>query len=231
MTELVPTADIERIVDAERHTNLHIARLVAGTVNVLHSHRCVAETPDLRDCRFSRALDAGVQAPDPEDADDAAFLNGHPCTVYVTPAGALRVGEAWVTEPAHVRALATATHRIRDGRAVCDGDATARCHWWPDPAVCDYEQFPCGHDYIDHGECWIIQWLDAGALDDTATGNAPDRYNPDLLGGFPDGLITWTWEDDYVTWDYDTAREDLLAVADAAVATILFAPDHNEQEQ
>ena len=217
MTTLVPAADIEQIVDAPRDAHQHVARLVGGVVYIMHSKKCVATTADLRDCRFSRALDDGVQA-DADDADDVDFLAGHPCSVYVTSDGRLRVGERWITEPAHVRALAYATHRIHDGRAVCDGESTARCHWWPDPADCDHEQFPCGHDYIDHGECWIIQWIDGGALEDSATGNAEDRYDPDLPGGFPDGPIMWTWEVDYVTWEYDTARDDFIAIADAAVA-------------
>lgn len=62
MSDLVPAEDIEGIVGVPRHPLLHIARAVSveQRVYVLHSKRCLDETPDLRTCPFSRALDNGI---------------------------------------------------------------------------------------------------------------------------------------------------------------------------
>lgn len=59
MTELVPTHEIEAIVGARRRADLHIGRAVSAERQfyILHSHQCLSSTTDLRDCRFSRALD------------------------------------------------------------------------------------------------------------------------------------------------------------------------------
>lgn len=62
MTDLVPAEDIERIVGIERHLTRHYARAVSAeqTVYILHSRDCRDLGDDLRDCRFSRALDKGI---------------------------------------------------------------------------------------------------------------------------------------------------------------------------
>lgn len=59
MTDLVPADQIEKIVGATRHKTAHIGRLVSAedTVYILHSHECRDSGIDLRECRFSRALD------------------------------------------------------------------------------------------------------------------------------------------------------------------------------
>lgn len=62
MTDLVPAADIERIVGAKRHPTKHIARAVNAetTVYILHSRECLGSGIDLRECEFSLALDNGI---------------------------------------------------------------------------------------------------------------------------------------------------------------------------
>ncbi|ATN90875.1 hypothetical protein SEA_LYSIDIOUS_70 [Gordonia phage Lysidious] len=63
MTDLVPAADIERIVGTPRHDTKHLARAVSATqtVFILHSRECIDSGIDLRRCRYSRALDHGIQ--------------------------------------------------------------------------------------------------------------------------------------------------------------------------
>lgn len=68
MTDLVPAEDIERIVGTERRYQAHYGRAVSAeqAVYILHSKRCLASGTDLRDCRFSVALDRGI---DPKSWD------------------------------------------------------------------------------------------------------------------------------------------------------------------
>lgn len=63
MTDLVPAEDIERIVGVQRHPTQHYARAVSAeqTVYILHSHECLASGIDLRECRYSLALDNGIR--------------------------------------------------------------------------------------------------------------------------------------------------------------------------
>ncbi|WP_439030252.1 hypothetical protein [Gordonia terrae] len=63
MTDLVPSAEIERIVGVPRHDTKHLARAVSATqtVFVLHSRECLDSGIDLRVCRYSLALDRGIQ--------------------------------------------------------------------------------------------------------------------------------------------------------------------------
>jgi hypothetical protein len=62
VSELVPTEDIEAIVGAKRDYELHLGRAVSaeGRVYVLHSQRCLLGHEDLRQCRYSLALDKGI---------------------------------------------------------------------------------------------------------------------------------------------------------------------------
>lgn len=62
MTDLVDPEEIETIVGAPRHETLHLGRLDTprGAVFILHSAECLAAGEDLRFCRFSIALDEGV---------------------------------------------------------------------------------------------------------------------------------------------------------------------------
>lgn len=62
MNARVSHTEIEAIVGHERHRQVHLARAVTEeqTVYILHSQHCKDSTPDLRDCRFSLALDRGI---------------------------------------------------------------------------------------------------------------------------------------------------------------------------
>jgi len=62
MTDLVPQEKIEDIVGASRDSVLHLGRAVSAEeiVYILHSHLCLKANADLRDCIFSKALDAGI---------------------------------------------------------------------------------------------------------------------------------------------------------------------------
>lgn len=62
MSDRVDPTRIERIVGARRHEHLHLARADSDTrlVYILHSYECVANNFDLRFCRWSQALDEGI---------------------------------------------------------------------------------------------------------------------------------------------------------------------------
>lgn len=90
-------------------------------------------------------------------------------------------------------------HRIEGGKFVCPGDENARCHRYPGDD-CDHENWPCGHEYVGHAECWVKAWVDAVNLSDSYDGGLIDMPIPDAE--FPDGDVIWTWEGDYVTFDY-----------------------------
>lgn len=62
MADRVPADQIETIVGTTRHRQAHYARAVSAerTVYILHSQRCLDSGIDLRDCRFSIALDQGI---------------------------------------------------------------------------------------------------------------------------------------------------------------------------
>lgn len=103
-------------------------------------------------------------------------------------------------QPEWVKYLPEARHSIRDERAVCEGDRGNRCHWYP---TCDdHESWPCGCDYVAHDECWMIPWLDAGTLVDTAFDSALEARDDDTLE-FPDGPIICEWDGEFVLWDYE----------------------------
>lgn len=87
-----------------------------------------------------------------------------------------------------------ATHRIRDGRFICDGDENSRCHQYPGDE-CEHEGWPCGHEYRSHAECWVAEYVIAADLDDSYGGEIGRSH-------FPDGPATWSWEGDYVLWEY-----------------------------
>lgn len=66
VSDLVPPDRIEDIVGAKRHEEQHLARAVSAEqrVYILHSETCRRDTPDLRECPYSLALDRGI---DPND--------------------------------------------------------------------------------------------------------------------------------------------------------------------
>lgn len=83
MTDLVPTEDIERIVGTKRRYAVHYGRAVSAeeTVYILHSKVCLESGTDLRECRFSRALDRGIDMEVWEGHEDTpvalAIWDGH----------------------------------------------------------------------------------------------------------------------------------------------------------
>lgn len=62
VTEVVPSGQIEELVGAVRHPTYHLARADSKSqrVYILHSQSCVDHTPDLRECKISKALDDGI---------------------------------------------------------------------------------------------------------------------------------------------------------------------------
>ena len=78
MTDLVAAEDIEHIVGIERHRQSHYGRAVSAeqTVYILHSRRCLDSGIDLRECRFSLALDEGISESQWKDAEDKPVLLG-----------------------------------------------------------------------------------------------------------------------------------------------------------
>lgn len=62
MTDLVDASKIEQIVGTKRHPTKHYGRAVSveETVYILHPETCRHYHDDLRDCRYSRALDGGI---------------------------------------------------------------------------------------------------------------------------------------------------------------------------
>ena len=63
MSRLESTETILAVVGVERHASLHIGRAVSADqrVYILHSEKCLATEHDLRNCKFSIALDAGIR--------------------------------------------------------------------------------------------------------------------------------------------------------------------------
>lgn len=78
MTRLVDPGSVEEIVGVRRHLERHYARAVTAEqqIVILHSWRCRDANPDLRECPFSRALDAGIE-PD-QWPDDTPVVLTHP---------------------------------------------------------------------------------------------------------------------------------------------------------
>lgn len=78
MTTLVPPDRIESLVGARRHRKAHIGRAVATeqTVYILHSQVCKNSGIDLRECRFSLALDRGIVAEQWQGQEDRPVFLG-----------------------------------------------------------------------------------------------------------------------------------------------------------
>lgn len=82
MSDLVPPDKIEQIVGARRHRTAHIVRAVSSeqTVYILHSQECLDDClirgVDLRGCRFSLALDHGIEPERWAGCEDRPFAAG-----------------------------------------------------------------------------------------------------------------------------------------------------------
>lgn len=63
MTDLVDPDEIEEIVGVKRRAIEHVGRVVKAEqkIYILHSQQCLDSGIDLRECKFSLALDRGVQ--------------------------------------------------------------------------------------------------------------------------------------------------------------------------
>lgn len=81
MTNLVDPSKIEEIVGRSRHPIYHFARFVSEeqTAYILHSQECVDSGIDLRECRFSFALDVMTERDDVipwvGDMDEPVLVN------------------------------------------------------------------------------------------------------------------------------------------------------------
>lgn len=78
MTDLVPPDEIENIVGVSRHGLAHYARAVSSeqTVYILHSKLCRDSGLDLRCCRYSQALDLGIDLVKWADYQDVPVVVG-----------------------------------------------------------------------------------------------------------------------------------------------------------
>lgn len=78
MSDLVPSSDIERIVGTTRHQKAHYGRAVSSEqmVYILHSKACLDSGIDLRECRFSLALDRGINPEAWAEHEDVAVALG-----------------------------------------------------------------------------------------------------------------------------------------------------------
>lgn len=62
MTQLVDPEKIESIVGVKRHARAHFGRMshTDRILYILHSKLCLEDNEDLRQCKFSLALDRGL---------------------------------------------------------------------------------------------------------------------------------------------------------------------------
>lgn len=101
-----------------------------------------------------------------------------------------------------------ARHRILNGEFMCDGDANSECHQYPDCGG-EHEYWPCGCEYVSHEQCWIKPWIDVTDLIDSYVGDTHAHLLRDA--DFPDGVVTTSFESDYVGWDYVISPEENTA--------------------
>ena len=78
MSDLVPPEQIEAIVGVKRHHQAHYGRSVSTEqrVYILHSERSRDSGIDLRECRFSQALDRGIRPESWAGFEDVAVALG-----------------------------------------------------------------------------------------------------------------------------------------------------------
>lgn len=88
MTARVPADQIETIVGATRRPYAHVARATSAeqTVYILHSHECLLDHADLRECPHSLALDLGINPDQWADHQDRAVLVGIDADGHLVPA-------------------------------------------------------------------------------------------------------------------------------------------------
>lgn len=78
MSDLVPAADIEDIVGVPRHDRIHYGRAVSAEqrVYILHPKCCLQSGRDPRHCRFSLALDDGIDVDTWDGFEDCVVALG-----------------------------------------------------------------------------------------------------------------------------------------------------------
>lgn len=93
MSELADPKRIEAVVGVKR-ASVHVARIVTTEerLYILHSHACVVQRRDLRECPYSLALDKGI---DPE-----VWVGHHDVPICITIGfdGRLRPISGWIEE-------------------------------------------------------------------------------------------------------------------------------------
>lgn len=127
------------------------------------------------------------------------------CPACDWQAGRFTTSGGELTPAPDLSAFPAVQHRIEGGKFVCPGDENALCHRYPGDE-CDHEYWPCGHEYVGHDECWIVPWITASDLCDSYAGTEHQLLLRDE--DFPDGDVTWTWEGDWVSFDYGTDSEE-----------------------
>jgi hypothetical protein len=92
MSDIVPTSEIEGIVGVNRHPTDHIGRAVSAeqTVYVLHPASCLAAGMDLRECKYSIALDDGIDMGDWTGREDQPVQLAIDSYGYLVPDGVSR---------------------------------------------------------------------------------------------------------------------------------------------
>jgi len=87
MSNLVSPTAIEKIVGVKRHMQAHFGRAdsASETIYILHSQRCLDSGIDLRECRFSIAMDSGIEPQVWDDLQDRPIILGveHGCLVPI----------------------------------------------------------------------------------------------------------------------------------------------------
>lgn len=78
MTNLIPPDEVEQLVGAKRHPTKHIGRAdhEERMIYILHSQECVDTNLDLRECKFSVALDRRVDGDCWPSGPQELFIHG-----------------------------------------------------------------------------------------------------------------------------------------------------------
>lgn len=78
MSDLVDPEAIEKILGVKRHLQAHYGIYVSSekTFYILHSRICLDSGVDLRECKYSLALDRGIDPFDWDGGEDIPFVIG-----------------------------------------------------------------------------------------------------------------------------------------------------------
>lgn len=100
MSALVDPSHIEQIVGVRRSRGWHYGRAVSAeqTVYILHSQRCLDSGIDLRECRFSLALDRGIKLYAWDDMQDRPVILGLDKHEHLVPLAVTDDEMSWPAE-------------------------------------------------------------------------------------------------------------------------------------